>query len=63
MGLIVAAIMLLVPFWIAFDMIFKKDTLFRFYKKAEKIFQKRWVAIPAIMLIIGNWIWNIIKGV
>jgi len=63
LGLIVAAIMLLAPFWIAFDLVSKRDSLFRFYKNTEKVFQKSWVAIPAILLIIGNWIWNIIKAV
>lgn len=61
-GLLLAIIMILTPIWIAFDVIAKKNTLFSLYGKLETHLKKPIVAIPLIILVIFNWIWNIIKG-
>src|SRR5690606_33270603 len=60
-GLVLAAVMLVVPVWLAYDVLTKKDTLLVNYKKAENIIKIRWVAIVLILLIVLNWIWNIYK--
>jgi hypothetical protein len=62
-GLILAIIMMVTPIWIAYDFIRKKKSLYIFYRKTELAFQQKKIAIPAIILVIGNWIWNIIKDV
>ena len=62
-GLILFLVMTISPIWIAIDYLRKRDSLYIFYKRAERLFQKRIVAIPAIILVIGNWVWNIIKDV
>lgn len=62
LGLIMAAIMLIAPFWLLYDIILKKDTLYNSYKKAENIIRIKWVAITLIILILINWAWNIQKG-
>jgi hypothetical protein len=62
LGIITAAIMLIAPFWLLYDVILKKDTLFNSYKKAENIIRIKWVAITLITLILINWAWNIQKG-
>lgn len=61
-GLMVALIMVLAPLWIAFDLLTQKNSLFIFYRKLEKFIQKKAVAIPLIVLVLINWVWNIIKG-
>lgn len=61
-GLLVAITMILTPIWIVFDVIAKKNTLFSLYGKLETRLKKPMVAIPLIILVIFNWIWNIIKG-
>ncbi len=61
-GILVALIMLVCPIWITFDCIFKKDTFYQFYKNAELFLRKKIIAIPLIVLIIANWIWNINKN-
>ncbi|WP_395045095.1 DUF2752 domain-containing protein [Flavobacterium sp.] len=60
-GIIVAILMLLVPFWITFDIITKKETFFNFYKKTETVIRKKPIAIVLIILVLLNWIWNIYK--
>lgn len=62
LGVIMAAIMLIAPFWLLYDVISKKDTLYSSYKKFENIVRIKWVAITLIILILINWAWNIQKG-
>ena len=61
LGYIVAAIMLVTPLWIILDLATRKKTLFDFYKKIEIQLKKPKIAIPFILLLIFNWIWNIAK--
>ena len=62
LGYVIAIIMILAPVWVLSDLIIKKETLFKFYTKFETYLGKPIIAIPLIMLIIINWIWNIAKG-
>lgn len=62
MGFIVVLIMLLSPIWIIVDTLTKRNTLFNFYKKIEIKLRRPQFAIPLILLVIINWIWNITKG-
>jgi len=61
-GVILMASLVLSPLWIIFDLVSQKDSLFRVYNRAEIIMRRKWVAVPAILLVILNWIWNIYKG-
>lgn len=61
-GLIVAAVLLLAPLWIMVDLILKTATLFNFYKKTESYLQRPLLAVPLVLLLVVNWIWNITKG-
>jgi hypothetical protein len=62
LGLIVMLIMVIVPVLIIHDLLFRKDVLPKLYAKTEATFRKRKFAIPALVLILINWIWNIFKG-
>ena len=62
MGIIVLLIMVSSPIWILIDLLFKKESFLRFYGRAENHLKSKWIAIPAIGLVIINWIWNICKG-
>lgn len=62
MGLIIAFIMLLSPFWVVYDIILKKDTLFKCYVRIEAFIRKPIVVMPLVVLVVVNWIWNITKG-
>lgn len=61
-SVIIAAIMIIAPIWIVLDVVRKKRTLFQFYQKAEKLLIKPKIAIPLIVFVLLNWIWNIAKG-
>jgi hypothetical protein len=61
-GYIIVLTMLVAPVWIIMDTITKTNSLFNFYLKTENYLKKLKVAIPLILIIIMNWIWNITKG-
>jgi hypothetical protein len=60
-GFVVAIIMIIFPIWILIDIIFKKETFYFWYKKAEVTIRKPWLASILIVLVLLNWIWNIYK--
>ncbi len=62
LGYLVAIIMLITPLWITIDIITKKNTFFGFYKTIEIYLKRPQYAIPLILLVLINWIWNITKG-
>lgn len=62
LGYIIALTMLLAPVWIIIDVVLKKQSLFAFYQKCEVHLKRPQLAIPLVLLVIINWIWNITKG-
>lgn len=62
LGYLVASILFLTPLWVAFDIASKRKTLFLFYLKMETYLKKTKFAIPVLLFVIINWIWNIKKG-
>lgn len=61
-GYLVAFIMIVAPFWIITDTIMRSNTLFNFYQKTETYLKRPQLAIPLVLFVIINWIWNITKG-
>ncbi|MBI4946404.1 MAG: DUF2752 domain-containing protein [Bacteroidetes bacterium] len=62
LGLILVILMFLCPFLMAYDLLKRKKILYALYNQTELLFKHKWVAIPAVLLILSNWIWNICKG-
>lgn len=62
LGIIIALIMLIVPFWLLYDIVLKKNTLYTNFKKTEAVLRNKWVAGILIILLLINWAWNIQKG-
>lgn len=63
LGFLVLVMLVVLPLWVLWDMVLGTDTCHRFYLESERILKKRVVAIPLIILVLLNWIWNIYKGV
>jgi len=61
-GIIVSSFMLFLPIWIVFDVLLKKQSFYTFYNKMESILKQKYIAIPLIILVVLNWMWNINKG-
>ncbi len=61
-GLLLLIVMVVTPLWIIIDLLSRNQSFYRFYIRTEQFLQKKTVAIPLIILILANWIWNIWKG-
>lgn len=61
LGYAIALIMLIAPIWIFADVVMKNNSLFMFYQKVENQLKKPKYAVPLIVMVIVNWIWNITK--
>lgn len=63
LGVILMLILVISPLWILYDVVNQKTTLIRSYHYTEHLLKHKLVALPAILLVLLNWIWNICKGV
>ena len=61
-GVIITLFLLIAPLWILFDVTSKRSSLLDFYNKTEGLLKKPGLAIPLVLLVLMNWIWNITKG-
>jgi len=61
LGFLIAVVLLVLPFWLLYDLILKKDTFLKFYKDAERFLRRPKIAFLFVSLVLINWIWNIIK--
>lgn len=61
-GILVAIIMTVLPVWVLTDIVLKKETFFKAYKKTESMIRKPWLAIVLVLLVLLNWIWNLYKN-
>lgn len=62
LGIILTIGLVLLPLWISYDVITRKSSLLGAYRKCESLLNRRCIAIPAIVLVLLNWAWNIYKG-
>lgn len=61
-GILIMIILLVAPLWMVYDLASQNDSFYRFYNRTELFLKRTWIAIPAIVLVLLNWIWNIAKG-
>jgi hypothetical protein len=60
-GIIVSFAMVFLPFWIVFDLTTKRKSFYVAYYKMESVLKQKKIAIPLIILVVLNWIWNLYK--
>lgn len=61
-GIIICAILMVSPFWIVWDKLFQQQSLFLFYRRTEQFLRNPFVYIPLLLLVVLNWVWNILKN-
>lgn len=61
LGYLAATLLLVTPAWICLDLILDTDSLWRTYNTTISLIQRRAVYVPLVMLLLANWIWNIMK--
>lgn len=60
-GFIGLSILLVTPIWILFDLLVKRESFLHQYNTIENRIKKRSIAIPLILIVVFNWVWNIYK--
>ncbi len=62
-GMVDMLALLVLPLWALRDLLLRKESLFRVYRRWELyVIGRKWIASAAIVLVAINWIWNIHKG-
>jgi hypothetical protein len=62
-GVLLALGLIVIPGWVVVDVVRKRDSLLRWYAKGERLLSgNKWIAVPAVALVVLNWVWNITKG-
>lgn len=61
-GILLVITMISAPVWIIYDLLARKDTFYKFYIWGELKLKQKIIAIPLILVVLTNWIWNIYKG-
>lgn len=63
LGLVTLVIMVVIPLWIATDVIRRRETFYHFYRATENKISRGIWAVVLIILVMANWIWNILKDI
>lgn len=61
-GLLLALIMVVAPLWMSYDWTVRRDSMWMVYIRIEAKLRQKYIALPAISLVLVLWIWNIYKG-
>jgi hypothetical protein len=61
LGLLLAALMVVVPLWIVADLLRGSSSFLRAYQTTEQKLQRWPYAVTGIVAILINWIWNLVK--
>ena len=61
LGLLLAAMMVVVPIWIVADLLIGSSSFLKAYLFVEKKLRKWPYALTGIAAILINWIWNLVK--
>ncbi|MFV0378304.1 MAG: DUF2752 domain-containing protein [Mangrovibacterium sp.] len=62
LGFVLLAGLLIIPLWLLFDLLSQRQSLLQVYLRSEQFIRKPLPAIIFILLLLINWIWNIVKG-
>ena len=63
LGFLVALMLIVFPIWILVDLFTRKKSFFDFYSTMEDLLKRKWIAYPAVILLIINWILNIHRNI
>ncbi len=62
LGYVIAAAMIIFPVWILTDLLRGSQSFFVRYQKAEMQIRQPKLAIPLVLLVLTEWIWNLLKN-
>ncbi len=51
----------ILPGWLLYDLLRKKESLYQTFRNTESIIKQKRFAIALVLMVVCNWIWNLIK--
>lgn len=64
LGFVLFGLMMILPVWIIYDLIFRRQTMFVAYTRTEQFLKKKkGIGLILIMLILAIWLRNIYNGI
>lgn len=62
LGFVILILMVVLPILLIYDLLLRKALFYNIYLKLEVLLRRKIIAIPLILLVLINWIWNILKN-
>jgi hypothetical protein len=62
LGLMAVFLLAIIPLWLVYDGLTRQASLYKVFLHAEQTIKKPIFAIPLILLLLANWVWNIFKA-
>jgi hypothetical protein len=63
LGPVMLFFMTILPAWVLLDLYRSSNSLNRAYERMEILLRKKGFYIPFIILLLTNWVWNILKEI
>ena len=60
-GILLALLLVVIPLWLALDLLRRKSSLYHFYNRMEKTLKQKSIFFIFLGLVLINWFWNILK--
>lgn len=60
-GILLALLLVVIPLWLALDLLRRKFSLYHFYNRMEKTLKQKSIFFIFLGLVLINWFWNILK--
>lgn len=60
-GILLGALMVIIPVWLIIDLSLRKDSFYRFYQWVDKTLGNKVIFFLFFLIVLLNWFWNIYK--
>lgn len=60
-GPLLAGLLVALPLWIVVDVVTGEDSYYRAFCRMDEWLGRRYVFLLLVLMIVANWIWNIVK--
>ena len=61
LGYVIAIAMIVLPLWVLTDIVSKRQSFYHFFQHAEVQIRRPQLAIPLLVILLSDWIWNLAK--
>jgi hypothetical protein len=63
LGILLMVFVMIVPLWMLVDYILKRETFYQTFTKVKLLLRPKWWLAILVIIIVGLWFLNIVRGV